>query len=177
MNNENGGSADSVSPFQSQSLRTIDMDEDLRDQILDALMEGRTIHVAELCEKASRVQDAPVELLFHAGKHRLAEGLAEQAHALLTEALRREPRFSAAHRVMGEACLRMGAYLEAIDHLTACTQLDNDDFAAWALLALVNDLCNRREATLAALSQAISAYPQDRYLLRKLAHQLAKGKI
>lgn len=170
--------------FAGKNLRNLPMNKHLRKMIVDACLEFRHQEVAELCEKAIESEGKFAELYFHAGKHRLLQKppLAEQAEALLLEAVQIEPTFAAAYRLLGDACITMTRYNCACKYLEKATGLDPTDNVAWTLLALANAVLRRNEEAIRALGMAIRHtrrhIPSD--LLQRLAGDLIPppdGKI
>lgn len=101
--------------------------------------DDRLDEAAAICQLHGFRVGGRVEWLCYLAKVRCKQGLFEQAHAALTEALHREPGYQEARSQLGIVCIQLKEYEEAIGHLTLSIALNPRDYLSWGRLAIYYD--------------------------------------
>lgn len=111
---------------------------------------------------------SPVEIYYFYARYLVRRGSAEQAHAVLTTALAREPGYQEAHFLMSLALLMMNDLPGADHHLRIATALDPGDWGVWSRWEEYYTARGHRSAAIACLRRAIQLHPTCRRLHQRL---------
>ncbi|MBS1851782.1 MAG: tetratricopeptide repeat protein [Acidobacteria bacterium] len=104
------------------------------------------------------------------------QGQAEKAVAAQSEAVKLNPRSSAAHVNLGAAYTAVHKSKEALAEFQQAVRLDPSDYVAYDWLAGAYDDLSRPEEAVAAWKKALAAKPQDAWFLVHIADSLQKKK-
>lgn len=172
--NGNPHSRKAVEPaaYKLRPISQLDLPLEDRHRLVSALRDDRNQAVAEICQELISRGRAPVELYFHAGLRRMRQGLLEQAHAMLSEAVRLEPGFGIAWQYLADVADGMGDSSEALNHLLRAVRVDPSDSIAWAKIGLILDHHGHSEEALTALLQAVAHYPNEKGFRRMLMEKI-----
>jgi tetratricopeptide (TPR) repeat protein len=101
--------------------------------------EGHLNRAAAICQLNGLRPGGRVEWLYYLAQIRFKQCLYEQAHAVLMEALNRQPGYQKARSQLGLVCIQLKDFEEAIWHLTLAIALDPRDPIPWGRLGICYD--------------------------------------
>lgn len=126
-------------PYEAKPLRGDEVHGEAVECVLALVKEERLNRAAAICQLNGLRAGARVEWLYYLAQIRFKQRLFEQAHAVLVEALNRQPGYQQARSQLGLVCIQLKAFEEATWHLTLAVALNPRDPIPWGRLGICYD--------------------------------------